>query len=88
MIFLLREECLSFCVHRYSVRVSHVFNNTSSGSLRVDVKKSHDGSAAASAGLLAEAFELRDGILELPHSQLSLARDDDANDIINFVCSA
>jgi hypothetical protein len=37
------------------------------------------------AGLLPEAFELRDGTLELRRSQLSLTSDD-VNDIINFIC--
>jgi hypothetical protein len=70
------------------MHVSDVFNCAFAGSLRACVQKSHDGSAMTSAGLKAEAVDLRDGILELPHySQLSLIRDD-VNDIINFTGTA
>jgi hypothetical protein len=66
--------------------VSDVFNGAFAGSLRANVRKSHDGSATASDGLLAETLDLRDGTLEVPHSQLSLTTDD-VNDILNFICT-
>jgi hypothetical protein len=50
------------------------------------VSSTRDASALAFAGLLVEALELRDCMLELPYSQLSLTMDD-VDDIINFICT-
>jgi hypothetical protein len=83
--FLVRSVLL--CMHCYNVHVSDVFNNAFTGSVWAYVQQSRDGSAKASAGLLVEALELKGGILQMPHSKLSLTRDD-VNDIMNFICTS
>lgn len=50
------------------------------------VQNAPDVSEVASAGLLEEALVLRDGVLELPHTQLTL-NTDEINDIISLVCT-
>jgi hypothetical protein len=64
---------MSLVVHPLSF--SHAFMQDSQGT-----------STLASADLLVKALKLRDGLLKLPHNQLSLTGDD-VNNIIDFICT-
>ena len=75
---------VSFCMHRYNVSFFEILNGRLSGIIHTCIQNRYDTSMAASANLLAEALQLRDGLLTLPIDQsLSL---EDICDIINFVC--
>jgi hypothetical protein len=68
-------------MHRYNVSVSDVFSGAFATSMQAFVRNSRDSSLLATIDLLVEALKLRDGMLYLPNSQLSLTKDD----IINFI---
>ena len=72
-------------MQRYKIPLCHIFDGSFVASIYSFVQGSYDTSTVASANLLAEALELRDGSLALPYGQSSLTRDD-LNDIIEFIC--
>ncbi len=77
---------VSFCMYRYNVSLLDVFGGAFVKFIYASVYNSYNSTTIASADLLVESLELRDGLFELPNSQLSLTRDD-INNIINFICT-
>jgi hypothetical protein len=76
---------VSFCMHRYNISLSEIFSGRLSGIIHTHTQNRCDTSMMASANLLMETLQLRDGLLSLPIGQsLSYV---DICDIINFVCT-
>ena len=72
---------VSFCMHRYNVSRNEILSGRLSGIIDTNIQNRYDNSTTASANLLMETLQLRDGLLSLPSMS-----DDDIRDIINFVC--
>jgi hypothetical protein len=77
---------VSFCMHRYNIPLSYIVDGSFAASINSYVQGLYDIPMVASANLLVEALKLRDGLLVLPYSQLSL-NGDDVRDIIEFICT-
>jgi hypothetical protein len=76
---------VSFCMHRYNICLSEIFNSRLYGIIHMHTQNRYDTSTMASANLLMETLPLRDGLLSLPIGQsLSYV---DICDVINFDCT-
>jgi hypothetical protein len=72
-------------MHRYNISLSEILNGRLNGIIHTHTQNRYDTSMMASAHLLMETLQLRDGLLSLPIGQsLSYV---DICDIINFVCT-
>jgi hypothetical protein len=76
----------ALCMHRYSMSLFDVYNETSEDIIYTFVQNAQDAFVIVSAHLLEELLQLGDSELELPHGQFSLNMDD-ISYMISFICT-
>ena len=77
---------VSFCMGRYDVSLSDVFNGTFAEYIYAHVQASYDTAALDRAEFLTELLKIRDGLLVLPSNNLSITVDE-INHIVDFICT-